>query len=269
MTPADTVLKLQNVTRVINGVTVLKDITWTVRSGQHWVILGPNGSGKTTLLRIASMWMHPSTGMVELLGERLGRTDVRRLRSRVGFTSPALADRLRPQITSIETVMTAKYAALEPWWHSYTENDHRQALQALKQVHCQHRAQHQFGTLSSGERQRVLLARALSTKPGLILLDEPNDGLDLPGREQLFITLRDLANNSNTPPLVLITHHTEAIPDCFTHMLLIRRGNILAQGRISDVLTEKTLSACFGMSLKLQQIHGRWMAHANHPNRTT
>jgi len=256
------VLALRGVRRVIDGTTVLDGIDWVVLPGQRWVVLGPNGSGKTTLIGIASMWAHPSEGIVELLGHRLGSVDVRRLRSRVGYTSAAMADRLRPHLTAAEVVMTAKHAALAPWWHSYDDSDRRRADAALQRVGCAHRAGHAFGTLSSGERQRVLLARALSTDPSLILLDEPNAGLDLGGREELVTVLSDLAADDATAPLVLVTHHTEEIPDGFTHGLLLREGEIVAQGGLSDVLTANRLSACFGIDLELERRAGRWTARA-------
>ena len=194
------VLALRGVGRTIDGTEVLRGIDWDVHSGQRWVVLGRNGSGKTTLVRIATMWEHPSAGTVELLGQRLGRTDVRRLRTRVGFTSAAMADMLRPSLTAVEVVMTAKHAALEPWWHTYDDNDAGRARAALQRVGCGHRADHRFGTLSSGERQRVLLARAMALEPEVIVLDEPNAGLDLAGREELVLTLQDLAADPGTPP---------------------------------------------------------------------
>ena len=258
----DLVLSLRGVSRSIDGNEVLRGIDWSVRAGQRWVVLGLNGSGKTTLVRIASMWEHPSSGTVEVLGERLGSTDVRRLRARVGFTSAAVADMLRPSLTAVEVVMTAKHAALEPWWHTYDDADEHRARLVLKRVGCAHRADHRFGTLSSGERQRVLLARALSLEPGVIILDEPNAGLDLAGREELILTLRDLALDPSTPPLVLVTHHADEIPDGFTHVLLLRDGTMMAAGPMEETLTSTSLSACFGLDLLLERRRGRWTAHA-------
>jgi len=261
------VLSLRGVSRTIDGTEVLRGVDWEVHAGQRWVVLGPNGSGKTTVVRIATMWEHPSAGTVELLGQRLGRTDVRRLRARVGFTSAAMADMLRPSLTALEAVMTAKHAALEPWWHTYDEEDSRRARAALQRVGCGHRADHRFGTLSSGERQRVLLARAMALEPELIVLDEPNAGLDLTGREELIGTLRDLAVDRATPPLVLVTHHADEIPDGFTHVLLLRAGGVLASGPISETLTAETLSECFGLELELERRHGRWTAWAPRSDR--
>ena len=241
---SDVALSLREVGRSINGVRLLSGVDWEVRRGQRWVILGPNGSGKTTLVRIATMWDHPSTGTVELLGQRLGQVDVRQLRARVGFTSAAMSDMLVRSLTAAEAVMTAKHAALAAWWHDYDAADHATAKRALARVGCAHRADHRFSTLSSGERQRVLLARALSMEPGLIILDEPNAGLDLGGREQLINTLDDLAQDPLTPPLILVTHHTDEIPSSFTHALLLRDGAVLSSGRIEDTLTSANLSTC-------------------------
>ena len=261
-TSSGAVLSLRGVGRTVDGTEVLRGVDWEVHAGQRWVVLGPNGSGKTTLIRIATMWEHPSTGTVELLGQRLGRADVRRLRARVGFTSAAMADMLRPSLTAAEVVMTAKHAALEPWWHTYDAGDAARALAELQRVGCGDRAGQRFGTLSSGERQRVLLARAMALEPEVIVLDEPNAGLDLSGREELIGVLRDLAADAATPPLVLVTHHADEIPDGFTHVLLLRSGAVLAAGPISETLTGAALSDCFGLELELERRHGRWTAWA-------
>ena len=265
------VLALRGVSRTIDGTEVLRGIDWDVHSGQRWVVLGRNGSGKTTLVRIATMWEHPSAGTVELLGQRLGRTDVRRLRTRVGFTSAAMADMLRPSLTAVEVVMTAKHAALEPWWHTYGDDDAGRARAALQRVGCGHRADHRFGTLSSGERQRVLLARAMALEPEVIVLDEPNAGLDLAGREELVLTLQNLAADPGTPPLVLVTHHADEIPDGL-HPCAAASGRGRA-GRRADLrdadrreVTAAALSECFGLDLALERRHGRWTARAKRPS---
>ncbi|MCY4067741.1 MAG: ATP-binding cassette domain-containing protein [Acidimicrobiaceae bacterium] len=257
-----TALVLRGVGRVVEGRPLLVDVDWQVRSSQRWVVLGANGSGKTTLVRIATMWDHPSAGDVELLGQRLGQTDVRRLRSRVGFTGAAVAALLRPSLTAAEVVMTAKHAALAPWWHHYDADDAAGARAALQRVGCGDRCEQRFGTLSSGEQQRVLLARALSIEPGLVVLDEPNAGLDLAGREQLISTLAQLALDPLTPPLVLVTHHTDEIPDGFSHVLMLRDGAVLAAGPMAETMTSENLSACFGLRLSLERRHGRWVARA-------
>lgn len=231
-------------------------------AGRVWAILGRNGSGKSTLLRIASLYLHPSSGTVRVLGEELGRTDVRRLRRRVGYSAAAFAELLRPALSVRDVVMTAKYAALEPWWHEYDDADRARAVEMLTRVGCEALAPHVFSTLSSGERQRVLLARTLFTDPGVILLDEPTAALDLAGREQLVTNLDALAADSSTPPIVLVTHHVEEIPPSFTHALLLREARTLAMGQIEECMNVETLSACFGLRLELHRRDGRWLAWA-------
>jgi iron complex transport system ATP-binding protein len=256
------VLRLREVSLVMDGRTILDAVDWSVRSGERWVVLGRNGSGKTSLIRIASLYLHPSAGSVTVLGEVLGRTDVRSLRTRIGLASPSLADLFRHELTPIEIVMTARHAALEPWWHTYDDADRDRARLLLTQMGCSAVADQRFGLLSSGERQRVLLARTLMTDPGLLLLDEPTAGLDLGGREELVATLGSLAIDPTTPPTVLVTHHVEEIPIGFTHALLLQAGRVQQAGPISEVLTSAALSTCFGLDLQLDVDGSRWSARA-------
>jgi len=259
---SEPVLDLRGVTKIADERPILRDLDWQVHAGERWVVLGRNGCGKTTLLRIASLYLHPSSGTVTVLGETLGRCDVRRLRERIGFSSASFADMLRPALEAAEIVMTAKHAALEPWWHTYDEADRAQAFELLDRVGIAHLGSRQFGTLSSGERQRVLLARTLMNDPGVVLLDEPTAALDLAGREELVAALDALARDPLTPPVVMVTHHVEEIPASFTHALLLRDGESLAQGPIGDVLTAGTLASCFGLPLELERRGGRWLAWA-------
>jgi iron complex transport system ATP-binding protein len=247
-------LELQSVGLVRDERAILADVNWSVDAGERWIVLGPNGSGKTSLIRIASLYLHPTTGTVTVLGEELGRTDVRKLRRRVGVASAGFSDLLRPSITATDIVMTAKHAALEPWWHEYGDDDRSRAVALLERSGVGSLAERPFGTLSSGERQRVLLARTLMTEPGLLLLD-------VAGREQLVDVLDALARDRATPPTVLVTHHVEEIPPNFTHALLLRDGRVLASGPIDHVLDRSTLSACFGVDLDVERDGSRrWSA---------
>ena len=246
-------LELDQIVFERDGRRILDDISLHVTLGQHWLVLGANGSGKTTLLRIASMYEHPSSGSVRVLGELLGRTDVRRLRRRIGYTSAALRAEFRPALTSAEIVMTAKNAALEPWWHQYDDDDRARARDCLARLGVAVLADHQLATLSSGEQQRVFLARTLMNDPGILLLDEPSAGLDLGGREQLVAALGDLAADRAGPPFVLVTHHVDEVPEGVTHALLLRDGRAVSQGPIDEALTEAALSDCFEMNLALER----------------
>ncbi|MEM9519442.1 MAG: ATP-binding cassette domain-containing protein [Actinomycetota bacterium] len=261
--PDRAALVMRGVRRTIDGNEILRGIDWRVGSGERWVVLGNNGCGKTTLLRVASLWLHPSAGEVHLLGHELGRVDVRRLRVRVGYASAAMADQLRAAVTAHDVVMTARNGALEPWWHTYDDQDRAEATAALERVGALGLADRRFGVLSSGERQRVLLARALSVDPGLILLDEPTAALDLAGRESLVATLGDLARDRRVAPIALVTHHVEEIPEGFTHVLMLRDGATVASGPLEEALTAENLSACFGLDLSLEQRRGRWFAWAS------
>jgi iron complex transport system ATP-binding protein len=255
-----TALRMKSVGLVRDGSVILDDIDWTVGDGERWIVLGANGSGKTTLLRIASLYLHPSTGTVEVLGKTLGRVDVRVHRRSIGMVSSSFADLLRPSITALDVVMTAEHAALEPWWHEYADRDRQRALELLDRFGCGPMAGHPFGTLSSGERQRVQLARTLMTDPGLLLLDEPTAGLDLAGREDLVTRLAGLAADPTTPATVLVTHHVDEIPPGFDHALLLRGGRVLASGSLDQTLTAESLGACFDMDVVLERRHDRWFA---------
>ena len=242
---------------------VLADVDWTVGPHDRWVVLGANGSGKTSLVRIAALLDHPSTGTVDLLGERLGRTDVRVLRRRVGLTSAALAERFRPRLTAEDVVVTARHAALEPWWHDYDDADRAEARRLLDRSGVGDLAERAFGTLSSGERQRVLLARALWGEPGLVLLDEPTAGLDLGGREDLVAALADLAADPDAPATVLVTHHVEEVPPGFDRLLVLRAGRVVACGTLDELLTSEVLSEAFGRPLVVERhADGRFTARA-------
>ena len=244
------------------GRPVLAGVDWQVAPGERWVVLGANGSGKTTLLRLAGGWLFPTTGTVDVLGQRLGRVDVRSLRRRLGYASGALASQLRPGVTGVEIVMAAKHAALETWWHSYDDDDRARARALLDRMGCGHLADRPIATASDGERQRVQLARTLMVEPDLLLLDEPTAGLDLGGREALVGRLADLAAAPDSPPTVLVTHHTEEIPPGFTHALLLRSGRVLAAGPLEDTVTAAALSACFDTTVTLERRNGRFIALA-------
>jgi iron complex transport system ATP-binding protein len=254
------VLDLIGVTVVRDGATLLEDVTWTVREGERWVILGPNGAGKTTLLQIAAARMHPTRGSVDVLGDRLGEVDVFELRPRIGLSSAAFAETLPAGERVEDVVLTAAYAVAGRWHESYDELDHRRSGDLLAAFGVRHLAERTFGTLSEGERKRVQLARSLMTDPELVLLDEPAAGLDLGGRETLVDDLAELATDRRSPVLVLVTHHVEEIPPGFTHVLLLRRGRIVASGPISEALTDDTLSATFDLPLEVIHSGNRWSA---------
>jgi iron complex transport system ATP-binding protein len=210
-------------------------IDFEVHSGEHWALIGPNGSGKTTLLKIAAMRLVPTRGYVEVLGECYGSTDVRTLRRRVALVSQTTLRELRPSMSAHDAVLSRADSALQAWWRDYSYQEHSMTDRLLEEAGLASRGQDALEVLSEGERQQVLLARALMNEPGLILLDEPAAGLDLGARERLLARIRALAEGGSTAPLVLVTHHVEEIPPGITHAALRWIMVILSGGRYCSI----------------------------------
>jgi iron complex transport system ATP-binding protein len=260
-TAPDALIDLRDVSVVVDGRKILGPLSWRVESDHHWVVLGPNGSGKSTLMAVASLGRHPSDGTVRVLGHELGRVDIRPLRARVGVSSAALADQLRGRLTAAEVVMCGLHAALEPWWHHYTDADAARAGELLARVGLASYDHRTLATLSSGERQRTLLARTLMADPDVVVLDEPTAGLDLGGREALVVALDAIAAGHG-PATVFVTHHVDDIPASTTHLLALADGRPLACGPVGEVLTADLLTQMFGLPVDLERRDGRWSARA-------
>jgi iron complex transport system ATP-binding protein len=257
----DLVVRMDSVGLRRGNTTLLKGVDWQVELDEKWVVLGPNGAGKTTLLRLAATELHPTCGVVHVLGRRLGRTDVFELRPRIGFCSAALAGRIPGDERVADLVVSAGYAVLGRWRERYEACDYTRAAELLDALGVAAMVGRRFGTLSEGERKRVLIARALMTDPELLLLDEPAAGLDLGGREELMGRLGALAADPDAPATVLVTHHVEEIPPGFTHAMLMREGSVVAQGLLDAVLTEDNLAQTFGADLALQRSGQRFFAY--------
>jgi len=239
---------------------LLDGVTWQVRPHERWIVLGPNGAGKTTLLLLAAARMFPTSGTVELLGERLGECDIAQLRPLIGWASSALAPDIPAAESVRNAVLTGAYAVTGRWREAYEGIDEDRCERLLADWGLTDLAMRTFGTLSEGERKRTLIARALMPNPELLLLDEPGAGLDLAGREDLVARLTDLAADAQAPTQVVITHHVEEIPAGYTHALLLRAGSVVAQGDIDDVLCDLHLSQAFGMPLRITRDQGRYAA---------
>jgi len=256
----DLVVRMDGVSVRRGPTTLLDEVDWSVELDERWVVLGPNGAGKTTLLRLAAAELHPTAGVVHLLGERLGRVDVFELRPQIGFCSYALGARVPGDEVVRDVVVSAGYARLGRWREAYEDVDTERAFELLAALGVRAFADRLFGTLSEGERKRVLIARALMADPELLLLDEPAAGLDLGGREDLVSRLSALALDPDAPASVLVTHHVEEIPPAYTHGLLLRGGRVVAQGLLPEVLTEANLSETFGLPLVVRYEGGRYAA---------
>jgi iron complex transport system ATP-binding protein len=260
--PAAPALRFEGVDLDRVGNQVLHGIDLVVGAREWWMVLGPNGSGKTTMFQLASGYLHPTRGRVEILGHRLGRVDIRVLRERIGLVSAAVAKMLVPSLTAKEIVVSARHGALEPWWHRYSEDERSEASALLASAGFSAIADRPFGVLSEGERQQVLLARSLMARPDLLLLDEPAAGLDVGGRERLVARLGQLTADPSSPPTVMITHHVEEIPIGASHVLLLREGQVVAAGPLHETLTDDALSATFGLGLRVGHAEGRWTCRA-------
>ncbi|QKT07827.1 ABC transporter ATP-binding protein [Gordonia sp. X0973] len=256
----DLLLDFRGVSLVRDQNTLVGPVDWQVELDERWVVLGPNGAGKTSLLSMAAARVHPSSGTAFVLGEQLGRVELRELTTRVGMTGGKEVERIPADERVEDLVVSAGYSVLGRWREDYETVDREQAVNTLESLGAEHLAGRTYGTLSEGERKRVQIARALMTDPELLLLDEPAAGLDLGGREELVDRLGRLALDPDAPALVLITHHPEEIPPGFSHALLLSEGGVVAQGLLSDVLTAQNLSAAFHQQIALDVIDGRYFA---------
>jgi iron complex transport system ATP-binding protein len=258
----DTVIAFDQLSVIRSGNFLLRSLSWQVELDERWVVLGPNGAGKTTLLNLAAARLHPSRGVAYVLGERLGRTDVTELRTRIGMSTGQFGERVPPAERVLDVVVTAAWSVVGRWRESYDPQDEARARRLLQQLGMGALTGREFGTLSEGERKRTLIARALMTDPELMLLDEPTAGLDLGGREDLIARLTELALDPDSPAMVLVTHHVEEIPPGFTHGMLLREGTIVAAGLLGEVMTADNLTKTFGMPLVVDRFGDRYAARA-------
>ncbi len=236
---------------------ILENIGWQVWPGQHWVVLGANGSGKTSLLCALTGYLTPTSGDVEVLGQRYGHSDWRDLRLRVGLVSSAIRQQIPNDEPALETVVSGKYAMID-FWGKMTAADRRRARSILRQTECLELADRPWLFLSQGERQRVLIGRSLVGKPALLILDEPCAGLDPAAREHFLQFLQRLGRSPQAPTLVLVTHHVEEIIPAFSHVLILKNARVMAQGRKKDKLTSAALSEAFSEPARLRQKRGRY-----------
>ena len=247
--------------RIANAGRILGPMDWRVDRSERWALLGPNGSGKTTALSVAGAWRQPSDGRAWVLGEQLGRVDLRRLRGRIGHVGHTTDGRIRDELRVRDVVLTGRSSTLEAWWQVYDPSELAEADERLAAVGCAELADRALGTCSQGERARVLLARALFGRRDLLLFDEPAAGLDLPARERLVAAMDATATGAGLAS-VLSTHHLEEIPGTTTHAALLRDGRLVAAGPVEEVLTDESLGDTFGLAVRVERRGTRWSASA-------
>ncbi len=244
------ILAIHDLTIQRGATRILDGLSWEVRRGEHWVILGANGSGKTSLLSALTGYLTPTEGGITVLGETFGESDWRELRKHIGLVSSSVRQMMADHEPALTTVISGKYAMIDYWGRIKT-TDRTAALRLLKQVEAAHLADRRWEVLSQGERQRVLIGRALMTRPRLLILDEPCAGLDPVAREHFLDFLQRLGTRRGAPALIFVTHHVEEIMPVFTHALLLRSGRVLASGEKGAVLTSAHLSKTFDAPLRL------------------
>lgn len=253
------VIHMTDVAYTRDRVNILNKINWTVRSGEHWAILGLNGSGKTTLLNMINGYIWPSKGEISVLGKKFGTVDLRELRKSIGWVSSSLQERLYASETAEEIVLSGKFATIG-LYDKPAEKDVEQALFLLEQLGCGHLTKRAYKTLSQGEKQKILIARALINSPELLILDEPCIGLDVFSREQLLSMIEQMGKQASGPALLYVTHHIEEILPVFSHTLLLRKGGIHSSGKTNEVLTGNNLSQFFEAPVDvLWQNQRAWM----------
>ncbi|MFO1513360.1 MAG: ABC transporter ATP-binding protein [Verrucomicrobiota bacterium] len=251
------VLEVSGLSIERGGVKILREISWRVTRGQHWVILGANGSGKTSLLSALTGYLMPTSGDISLLGHRYGKSDWRELRKQVGLVSSSVRQMMGDDEPALETVISGKYAMID-FWGRVARRDRVRGMKLLRQVESSYLAERPWRVLSQGERQRVLIGRALMAQPRLLILDEPCAGLDPAAREHFLQFLQRLGRSQSSPTLVLVTHHVEEIMPVFSHVLILKNGRALAAGRKSNTLQPAILSETLNARVKLKKLRGRF-----------
>ncbi|MGG1660330.1 ABC transporter ATP-binding protein [Brevibacillus sp. NRS-1366] len=254
------ILDVKKVTWQRDETTILQNINWQVRGNEHWCLVGLNGSGKTSLLKIICGYTWPTSGEVNVLGNLYGTVDLREVRKSIGWVSTALIAQLHEHETAFRVILSGREATIGLYSVPSAE-DVKKAEDLLITFGCAALKNRPFGALSQGERQKVLIARALMASPRLLILDEPCTGLDLLSREQLLAMIEQIAAQPNGPTLLYVTHHIEEILPCFTHTLLLKDGAVDQAGPNDQVLTAERLSRFFGVPVNVQRSQGRsWIS---------
>jgi iron complex transport system ATP-binding protein len=252
-------IQLRDVVVERDGVAILRNVSWTAHTGEHWVILGPNGAGKSTLLNVLTGYEWPTSGTVETMGARYGEVDLREHRRQIALVSDSLGKMLDGELTTAEVIMAGARGNLRVF-DEPTAAEIRRFRKVTALASVTGLLERAYRKLSTGERQRTLFARSLMSRPRVVVLDEPCQGLDFPGRELLLDAMTRFLSEKNPPSLILSTHHLEEIPAGITHAMLMAGGEIVAAGPVDKVMTSTRLSRLIGISVKVSKSKGRYTA---------
>lgn len=248
-------LSLTNVSLERQNKKLLNNVTWQVNKGEHWAILGLNGSGKTSLLKLITAEYWTSQGSMEVLGNQFGGTDISNIRTKIGIVGSFIAERLSPHMLAEKIVLTGKYKS-SILYTEYGEKELEEARQMLISIGGEHLLGRIYASLSQGEKQLLLIARSLMESPEILILDEATSGLDLFAREKLLTQIEQITSLPNAPTIIYVTHHAEEITRSFTHVLLLKKGNIIAKGPKNEVLTEEILSDFYDQPVSIVPLGG-------------
>ena len=244
-------------------IPILKNISWKIKQGEHWVLLGPNGFGKSTLLGALTGYITPSSGEMTILNQTYGQSDWRKLRKKVGIVSTVIHSMIKANETALKLVLSGKEAMIN-YWGKIPKADLQKAKIILKQIHASHLTERSWIQLSQGERQRILIGRALMADYKILILDEPCAGMDLVAREHFLKFIHQLLQKKNFPTLIFVTHHIEEIIPAMDKILLLHQGEIFDQGNKLKILNSKNLSAIFGERIKIEKSKNRYYAKVGH-----
>lgn len=248
---------MENVSFVRGRRLIVDGLSWDIHPEDNWVVLGANGSGKTTLLRLLAGYLWPTQGHITVLGEAFGHTDLRELRKKIGWVGSFLEAQIPPSSRPVDLIVSGKYASIGIF-EDPREEDFQEGMELARRLNCSNILDLPYGVLSQGEKQRLLIARALIHKPRLLILDEPCAGLDLVAREQLLDTLELLGKAQGGPAMIFVTHHLQEIMPSFTHALLLRQGRCVAQGEKQEILRSELLTQTFGIPVKVNKEGDRY-----------
>lgn len=259
----DVVVNLTDVSyyRILNNgsrLSILKKINWNVKTGERWILFGPNGAGKTTLLNILMGILFPSSGTAKVLGERIGHTDIWELQKRVTWVTSSIESRIHDEDPLIEIVLSGFQSATRLFFKPNSQQIEK-AIQLMKMLNLEHRQTTSWGLLSEGERRKGLIARALVIDPQLLILDEPCEGLDLGSREKFLKDLANLMESNRDLTVIMVTHRVEEILDDFKHILVIKQGEVMKSGPITEILNEKLLNDLFGIPIRFAEKNKRYV----------
>lgn len=251
---------MRSVTYVVNGKNIVNSVSWKIGKGEHWAVIGPNGAGKTTILRLVSGYLWPNGGgVIYRLGKAL--IDLRELRKSIGWVTSTLNAKIPHREIALKTVVSGKFAQIglkEVFWEPPTERDYEQALEHLNKLGCARLADIQFGRLSQGEQQKILIARAFMTKPNLIILDEPCAGMDIGSRENFLSALQELAQKSDRSTLIYVTQHIEEIMPPFKRTLIMKEGKVVKIGCTKELIKPEMIEYLYGVKTEVVRKNGRY-----------